>query len=48
LARSLSPPRSTALHCACLQITVVNRLPADWPTVLDGITIHWHGFHMKG
>ena len=25
-----------------------NELPADWPQVTEGITIHWHGFDMRG
>ena len=28
--------------------TVYNELPADWPQVTDGISIHWHGFNMRG
>ena len=30
------------------QVTVHNELPADWPQVTEGITIHWHGFDMRG
>ena len=25
-----------------------NELPADWPQVTEGITIHWHGLDMRG
>jgi FtsP/CotA-like multicopper oxidase with cupredoxin domain len=31
-----------------MQVTVRNNLPLDWPTVATGITVHWHGFHLKG
>ena len=31
-----------------LQITVKNNLPSDWPTTSDGVSIHWHGFQLKG
>ncbi|KAL3136665.1 hypothetical protein ABBQ38_005906 [Trebouxia sp. C0009 RCD-2024] len=29
-------------------VTVVNDMPADYPSVADGISIHWHGFSMRG
>ena len=32
----------------CTQVTVHNELPADWPQVTEGITIHWHGLDMRG
>jgi hypothetical protein len=43
---------ATALKFVCyfetsgcfLQVTVVNNIPADWPSVSKGITVHWHGF----
>ena len=28
------------------QVTVINRIPADFPQVASGISIHWHGFWM--
>ena len=31
-----------------LQVTVYNNIPADWPLVSEGISIHWHGFSMNG
>lgn len=33
-----------------LEITVVNKIPQSWPDVATnaGISIHWHGFAMKG
>lgn len=30
------------------QVTVFNALPANWPQVSEGITIHWHGLDMRG
>jgi len=31
------------------QITVNNNIPEDaWPSLFEGISIHWHGFSMKG
>jgi len=27
---------------------VHNELPPTWPLVAEGITIHWHGFDMRG
>lgn len=30
------------------QITVKNNIGADWPSLFDGISVHWHGFSMKG
>ena len=27
---------------------VYNNIPEDWPLMSEGITIHWHGFDMKG
>ena len=32
----------------CVQVTVYNNLPATWPLVSEGISIHWHGFSMNG
>lgn len=29
-----------------LQVKVFNDLPADFPQVADGITLHFHGFYM--
>ena len=29
-------------------MTVVNDMPADYPSVAEGISIHWHGFSMRG
>ena len=31
-----------------LQVTVYNNIPADWPLVSEGISVHWHGLSMKG
>ncbi|KXZ44185.1 hypothetical protein GPECTOR_71g546 [Gonium pectorale] len=31
-----------------LKITLVNNLPASYPGVSDGISIHYHGLHMGG
>lgn len=31
-----------------LQLTLHNDLPSDWPNVHPGLSIHWHGFDMKG
>jgi len=31
-----------------IELNVVNQLPTSWPSVADGITIHFHGFHFKG
>ncbi|CAL8462933.1 g2467 [Coccomyxa elongata] len=31
-----------------LEVTVYNNLPATWPLVSEGISIHWHGFSMNG
>eukprot|EP00878_Enallax_costatus_P033800 GHUV01037365.1.p1 GENE.GHUV01037365.1~~GHUV01037365.1.p1 ORF type:complete len:432 (+),score=88.08 GHUV01037365.1:181-1476(+) len=31
-----------------VEVTVTNNLPADWPEVSNGVSIHWHGFSMKG
>lgn len=30
-----------------LQLTVRNDIPADYPTIDPGISIHFHGFNMK-
>lgn len=30
------------------QVTVYNNIPADWPLVSEGISVHWHGFSMNG
>ena len=30
------------------QVVVYNNIPDDWPLMSEGITIHWHGFDMKG
>lgn len=32
-----------------LQVTVKNSIGKDaWPSLYEGITIHWHGFSLKG
>jgi hypothetical protein len=42
------------VHSACVfvfsvQITVKNNIPANaWPSLFEGLSIHWHGFSMKG
>lgn len=33
--------------CCCRQVTVVNNLPPDWPSVSKGISVHWHGFSLR-
>lgn len=49
--RSSSAQCSSAC-CICLiplrQLTLHNDLPSDWPNVHPGLSIHWHGFDMKG
>ena len=30
----------------CTQITVINRIPPDFPQVASGISLHFHGFYM--
>ena len=30
------------------QVVVANNLPGDYPSVSEGISIHWHGFSMGG
>lgn len=34
----------------CCQVTVKNNIKPDdaWPSLFDGISIHFHGFSMKG
>lgn len=39
LLHALNPPWQLTLH---------NDLPSDWPNVHPGLSIHWHGFDMKG
>ena len=34
--------------CIVAQVTIYNHIPADWPLVSEGISIHWHGFSMNG
>ncbi|KAL3145498.1 hypothetical protein ABBQ32_003322 [Trebouxia sp. C0010 RCD-2024] len=41
-------PTLVITHGQYLQVTVVNDMPADYPSVADGISIHWHGFSMRG
>jgi len=31
-----------------MQVNVINDIPADFPSAADGISIHWHGFSMRG
>ena len=31
-----------------LEVEVVNNIPADYPDVHEGITLHWHGLTMPG
>ncbi len=31
-----------------MQVNVINNIPADFPSAADGISIHWHGFSMRG
>eukprot|EP00877_Chromochloris_zofingiensis_P002265 jgi/Chrzof1/12039/Cz06g19030.t1 len=31
-----------------LEVKVLNNLPPNYPDVSDGISIHWHGFHLRG
>lgn len=38
---------SQILWLSAAQITVVNNIPADYPSVSDGLTIHWHGLNMR-
>lgn len=46
---SLPNPR---LQASCfaryVQLTLHNLIPEDYPSVHRGITIHWHGWKMKG
>ena len=30
------------------QITVHNDLPSDYPDLSGGLSLHWHGFNMRG
>lgn len=32
----------------CWQIVLINDIPEGYPSVTEGISIHWHGFSMKG
>ena len=34
--------------CMHAQVVVRNNLPANWPAVSEGISIHWHGWSMAG
>lgn len=47
----LCPPSSLSLQltCSCspLQLKVINKIPKDFPSLEEGITIHWHGFDMR-
>ncbi|KAF8065871.1 L-ascorbate oxidase [Scenedesmus sp. PABB004] len=41
-------PQITLVQGEWVAMTVKNNLPADWPSISSGITIHWHGFGMRG
>lgn len=41
-------PRLTFTQGDWVEVAVVNKLPADWPSVAKGITVHWHGFSLRG
>lgn len=49
-SRDASTPKATCLcdhdTCVPVQVVVHNNIPADWPLVSEGISIHWHGFSM--
>ncbi len=32
----------------CTQANLFNDLPADYPQISDGISIHWHGLDLRG
>ena len=31
-----------------MQVNVFNDIPASFPSAANGISIHWHGFSMRG
>lgn len=31
-----------------VQVDVFNEIPTDFPSATNGISIHWHGFSMRG
>lgn len=41
-------PAITFTQGEWVQVTVKNNIPTWWPTTSKGITIHWHGFGMRG
>jgi len=48
LVNGLFQPTITVKQGEILEVKVMNNLPLDWPTVATGITVHWHGFHLRG
>jgi hypothetical protein len=42
----LGPTPCCAL--SALQLILRNDIPTDWPAVLPGISIHFHGWRMQG
>ncbi len=48
-SHSMSPPPSVLLPpYPTRQLTLHNDLPSDWPNVHPGLSIHWHGWDMRG
>eukprot|EP00882_Tetradesmus_deserticola_P032525 GHRQ01036966.1.p1 GENE.GHRQ01036966.1~~GHRQ01036966.1.p1 ORF type:complete len:208 (+),score=41.28 GHRQ01036966.1:131-754(+) len=41
-------PKLTFMQGDWVEVTVVNNIPADWPSVSSGITVHWRGFSLRG
>jgi L-ascorbate oxidase len=41
-------PRLVFTQGDWVEVVVTNNIPADWPSVSKGISIHYHGFSMKG
>lgn len=44
----LAPLQTPPSLCPPLQLTVHNDLPSDMPNVHPGLSVHWHGFDMRG
>ena len=34
------------MHAYMAQVNVINKIPLDFPSVMGGISIHWHGLDM--
>ena len=34
------------MHVCMAQVNVINKIPLDFPSVMGGISIHWHGLDM--